>query len=144
MMLNKKESKMYDERQIRERGMIFKLSFFILMVYNMITALLSEYTSFWLENFSNFQSNFIGIIFTTTIASILMITKNAYISPIKPTVSHISIGCINFSSIITLIGNIRYFDWFNLIISICMLMICFTYWVKLFIDKKNINFDDED
>ena len=144
MMLDKKECEMYDERQIRERGMIFKLSFFILIVYNMITALLSEYTSFWLENFSNFQSSFMGIIFTITIGSILMITKNAYISPINPKVSHISIGCITFSSIAILIGNVKHFDWFNLIISICMLMICCTYWIKFFIDKKKINIDDED
>ncbi|MGN1411358.1 MAG: hypothetical protein ACI4WH_02455 [Oscillospiraceae bacterium] len=144
MMLHKKEFEMYDERQIRERGMIFKLSFFILVVYNMITALLSEYTPFWLEHFSNFQSNFIGIIFTTTIGSILMIAKNAYISPINPKVSHISVGLITFSSITILIGNARYFDWFNLIISICMIMICFTYWIKFFIDKKKINIDDED
>lgn len=134
---------MYDERQIRERGMIFKLSFFILVVYNMITALLSEYTTFWLEHFSSFQSNFIGIILATTIGSILMITRNAYISPINPKISHISIGFITFSSVMILVGNLKYFNWFNLIISICMLTICCTYWIKFFIDKKNINIDDE-
>lgn len=143
MKLDNKECQMYDERQIRERGMIFKLSFFILVFYNVITAFLSEYTPFWSKNFSLFQSNFIGIIFATTIGSILMITNNAYISPIKPTISHISIGIMTISSIVALIGNVKYLDWFNIIISICILMICCTYFIKLSIDKKNINIDDE-
>lgn len=143
MKLDNKECQMYDERQIRERGMIFKLSFFVLVFYNVITAFLSEYTPFWSKNFSLFQSNFIGIIFATTIGSILMITNNAYISPIKPTISHISIGIMTISSIVALIGNVKYLDWFNIIISICILMICCTYFIKLSIDKKNINIDDE-
>ena len=143
MKLYNKECQMYDERQIRERGMIFKLSFFILTFYNVITAFLSEFTPFWSENFSLFQSNFIGIIFATTIGSILMITNNAYISPIKPTISHISIGIMTISSIVALIGNIKHFDWFNIIISICILMICCTYFIKLSMDKKNINIDED-
>lgn len=143
MKLDNKECQMYDERQIRERGMIFKLSFFILVFYNVITAFLSEFTPFWSENFSLFQSNFIGIIFATTIGSILMITNNAYISPIKPTISHISIGTMTISSIVALTGNVKHFDWFNIIISICILMICCTYFIKLSMDKKNINIDED-
>lgn len=145
MMLHKKECDMYDERQIRERGMIFKTSFFLIVLYNFIIGVLVEMADVaWFDYFTYFESNLIGIMLSVTICTIMMITKNAYISPIKPYLTNISIAFASICGIIALIGNIKDFDWFVFIISICIVLICCTYWTKFFIDKKKINIDDED
>lgn len=144
-MFRKNSEELYDERQIRERGMIFKTSFFLIILYHFIIGVLTEIADFPIfEYFDYFQVSFIGIMLTVTVCTIMMITKNAYVSPLKPYYTHITVGLSNFCTIVTLIGNIKYFDWFNLTISICILIICCTYWIKFFIDKKKINIDDED
>lgn len=145
MMLHKKECDMYDERQIRERGMIFKTAFLWLVLYNFIIAILVDIANVpWFDYFTYSESNFIGIILSITICTIMMIIKNAYISPMKPYLTHISVSAMSVCGIGTLIGDIIYFDWFNFVISICITAICCTYWINFFCDRKNINVDDED
>lgn len=144
-MLRKKECDMYDERQIRERGMIFKRSFFLMILYNFIIAVLVDIADVpWFDCFTYLESSFIGIILSATICTIMMITKNAYISPIKPYFTDIAVGIMSFCGIATLIGDIQSFDWFTFIVAICILIICCTYWIKLIKDRKNVNTDDED
>jgi hypothetical protein len=139
-----KEDKNYDERQVKERGMIFKLSYLLLVVFNVVTALLSETTTFWNEHFSMFQSNIIGIMLVTTICTILMITKNAYISPNKPKVTNLTVGLMSLCSIEGFIGNLLSFDLFNIIVTFCVFVICCTYWIKLLKDKNSTYIDDDE
>jgi hypothetical protein len=142
--MQNKEYEMFDERQVKERGMIFKLSYLLLILFNVVTALLSETTTFWSEHFSMFQSNLIGVMIVTTICTILMITKNAYISPNKPKVTNLTVGFMSLCSVEGFIGNVLSFDLFNIIITFCVFVICCTYWIKLFKDSKSTSIEDDD
>jgi hypothetical protein len=143
-MLSKEECKNYDERQIRERGFIFKLAFLLLVGFNVITAVLSEVTTFWDAHFSLFESNLVSIMLATAVCSVLMMVKNAYISPKNPQLTNVSMGILSFCAVQGLISNLLSFDLFNTIVIACVFVICCTYWVKLIIDSKKRPTDDEE
>jgi len=144
LMLNNNDECYYDERQIKERGKIFKISFLILVFYNFIVAFFDSFDIPWFDWFDYFQSSFIGIMISVTICTILMITKNAYISPNNITWTHIAIGIMTLSGIIGMGANIQHFNVFSIIISTCILLIVTTYWIKLLLDKIGDNNIEDD
>jgi membrane-associated HD superfamily phosphohydrolase len=142
--MRNKEYETFDERQVKERGTIFKLAYVLLVVFSSVTAVLSETTTFWNEHFSPFQSNTLGVMVVTTVCTVLMITRNAYVSPIKPKATNLTVGLVSICSVEGLVCNVVSFDLFYAAMTLCTSVICCTYWVKLLIDGKSASVEDDD
>ena len=137
-MFKKSEETVYDERQIKERGKIFKLAFFILVVYESLISIFQIKLPF----FNSSQLNFIGVMLSVCICSILMILKNSDVSPKNSNWSNIGIGIMSVCSLIGIVCNLIDFEAFGVITSLLVLLICFTYWTKVFTENKSSKNED--
>lgn len=136
--------KYYDERQLNVRGKIFRTGYFVLAIYMILNAVILDTGNAWA---SNYHIAFIGIMISVCVCNVQMIITDSYIG--KARRSKLYINLISIFTIILLIesaiGIVHEGFFFHgqitsnttsFITAVILAVICITYWIKHFIDKR--------